>query len=184
VRRDADVSLTTDTFVQGEQEMNRLLKTMLIGASVASLAVVSAFAQERAERSNDDRARAPASQMGREATNPEIAADAPNARLAGLIRNTTPPVAQRNKNIANVRRIATGVYCIRPTAASGINTATAVVTLTVEYFFSFYNESKVQWASRQSGCTANEIGVYTLADVNLNARYTFSNTVSFSIIVP
>jgi hypothetical protein len=159
--------------------MNRLLKTTLIGASVASLAVVSAFAQERAERSSNDRARAGRSEAAPEA----VVADAPGVRLAGLIRfdNLVP---QRNKNIANVRRIAAGVYCIRPTAASGINPATAVVTLTVEYFFSVYNESTVQWASRQSGCNANEIGVYTFADVNLDARYTFSNLVSFSIIVP
>ena len=162
--------------------MNRLLKTTLIGAAIASLAVVSAFAQERAERSKNDRARADRGEAAAEA----VVADAPGVRLAGLIRltNSGPPVAQRNKNIANVRRIAAGVYCIRPTAASGINPATAIVTLTVEYFFSVYNESKVQWASRQSGCNSNEIGVYTLADVNLDARYTFSNTVSFSIIVP
>ena len=158
--------------------MNRLLKTMLIGASIASLSVVSAFAQEGAKRPANDRARADQ----REAA-PEVVADAPGVRLAGLIRFNNL-VAQRNKNIANVRRIATGVYCVRPSGASGINPATAVVTLTVEYFFSVYNESTVQWASRQSGCTANEIGVYTFADVNLDGRYTFSNTVSFSIIVP
>jgi hypothetical protein len=159
--------------------MNRLLKTMLIGASIASLSVVSAFAQEAAKRAGNDRARAGQS----EATPEAVVADAPGVRLAGLIRADNL-VAQRNKNIANVRRIAAGVYCIRPTAASGINPATAVVTLTVEYFYSLYNESTVQWASRQNGCTANEIGVYTFADVNLDARYTFSNTVSFSIIVP
>ena len=164
--------------------MNRLLKTILIGASVASLSVVAAFAQERAERSNNDRARAPASETGREATAPEIAADAPNARLAGLIRNTTPPVAQRNKNIANVRRIATGVYCIRPSAAAAINPTTNIVVLTPEYFYSVYNEVKVQWASRSNGCNSNEIGVYTMADANLDGLYTFSNAVSFSIVVP
>ena len=159
--------------------MNRLLKTMLIGASVASLSVVSAFAQERTDRRNNDRPRANQSEAAA-----EVAADAPGVRLAGLIRNSAPPVAQRNKNIANVRRIAQGVYCIRPTGASGINPATAVVTLTVEYFYSLYNESTVQWASRESGCASTEIGVYTFADVNLNGVYTFSNTVSFSIIVP
>jgi hypothetical protein len=159
--------------------MNRLLKTMLIGASVASLSVVSAFAQERAERSKNDRARAGQSEAAPEA----IVADAPGVRLAGLIRAPNL-VALRNKNIANVRRIAAGVYCIRPSAASGINPATAIVTLTVEYFYSLYNESTVQWASRDSGCNANEIGVYTFADVNLDGVYTFSNSVSFSIIVP
>jgi hypothetical protein len=43
---------------------------------------------------------------------------------------------------------------------------------------------KVQWASRGSGCNSTEIGVYTMADVNLDGVYTFSNAVSFSIIVP
>ena len=162
--------------------MNRMLKTMLIGASLASLAVVSAFAQERGDRSNNDRARAPASEMAKEAANPEVVADAPNARLAALIRRDL--VVQRNKNVANVRRIATGVYCIRPSAAAGINPTTNIVVLTPEYYFSLYNEVKVQWASRSNGCASTEIGVYTMADVNLNSVYTFSNAVSFSILVP
>ncbi len=58
------------------------------------------------------------------------------------------------------------------------------MVLTPEYFYSLYNEVKVQWASRGSGCNSNEIGVYTMADVNLDGIYTFSNAVSFSIIVP
>ena len=163
--------------------MNRLLKTMLIGASVASLSVVSVFAQEAAQRSGNDRARAAVSEMGKEAaTNPEIVADAPNARLAALILRDLR--IQRRKNVDNVRRIDVGVYCIRPSAASGINPTTNIVVLTPEYFFSLYNEIKVEWASRRSGCSANEIGVYTMADANLDGVYTFSNAVSFSILVP
>jgi hypothetical protein len=163
--------------------MNRLLKTTLIGASIASLSVVSAFAQERADRRADPKPRATASDIGKEAaTNPEIAADAPNARLAALIlRDGRVP---RNKGVNRVRRPAVGVYCIRPTAAAAINPATNIVMLTPEYFFSLYNEIKVQWASRGSGCDSTEIGVYTMADVNLDGIYTFSNAVSFSIVVP
>jgi hypothetical protein len=162
--------------------MNRLLKTMLIGASVASLAVVSAFAQERADRRADPKPRATESEVGKEATNPELVTDAPNARLAALIlRDLRIP---RNKGVNRVRRPAVGVYCIRPTVASAINPARIVVTLTPEYFFSLYNEIKVQWASRGSGCTSDEIAVYTMADANLDGIYTFSNAVSFSIVVP
>ena len=162
--------------------MNRLLKTMLIGASAASLSVVSAFSQERADRRADPQPRATQSEIGKEATNPEIAADAPNARLAALIlRDGRVP---RNKGVNRVRRPDVGVYCIRPTVASGINPATNIVMLTPEYFFSLYNEVKVQWASRRNSCNADEIGVYTMADVNLDGIYTFSNAVSFSIVVP
>ena len=163
--------------------MNRLLKTMLIGASVASLAVVSAFAQERAERRADPKPRATQNEIGKEAaTNPEVVAVAPNSRLAALIlRDVT---IQRNFNVAGVRRPQVGVYCIRPTGPAGIDPRTNIVVLTPEYFYSLYNEVKVQWASRGSGCNSNEIGVYTMADVNLNGVYTFSNAVSFSIVVP
>src|SRR5688572_24198034 len=112
--------------------MNRMLKTMLIGASVASLAVVSAFAQERADRRADPKPRATESEIGKEATNPEVATDAPNARLAALIlRDLRIP---RNKGVNRVRRPAVGVYCIRPTAGAAINPATIVVNLTPEYF--------------------------------------------------
>ena len=163
--------------------MNRLLKTMLIGASIASLAVVSAFAQERADRRADPQPRATQSEIGREAaSNPEVAAVAPNSRMAALIlRDVT---IQRDFNVSAVRRINTGVYCIRPSAAAGIDPRTNIVLLTPEYYFSLYNEVKVQWASRRNGCNSNEIGVYTMADVNLDGVYTFSNAVSFSIVVP
>ena len=59
------------------------------------------------------------------------------------------------------------------------------MVLTPEYFNSLYNEVKVQWATRGSGCNnSTEIGVYTMADANLDGIYTFSNAVSFSIVVP
>ena len=164
--------------------MNRVLKTMLIGASIASIAVVSAFAQERGDRPADPKPRATQSEIGKEAaTNPEIVAVAPNSRMAGLIlRDLT---IERDFNVATVRRLSAGVYCVRPTAATGIDPRTAIVMLTPEYFYSLYNEVKVQWASRGSGCNnTTEIGVYTMADVNLDGIYTFSNAVSFSIVVP
>ena len=162
--------------------MNNPLKAVLIGAVVASLASVSAFAQ--AERKPDPNAR-PRAALKTEAAKtgvPEIAAVAPNARMAALIRRDL--IVQRNKNVANVRRIDVGVYCVQPTAGFGINPGNSIVVLTPEYFYSLYNEVTVQWASTSSGCASNEFGVYTFADVNLDGIYSFSNAVSFSIIVP
>ena len=46
------------------------------------------------------------------------------------------------------------------------------------------NEIMVQWGTKGSGCSADRIAVYTLADINANGIYSFSNAVSFSIYVP
>lgn len=113
---------------------------------------------------------------------PMVAADAPNARMAGLIRRDLKIL--RNKNISDVNRKGAGIYCILPKAASGIDPDTAVVVLTPEYYYSTLNEIKVQWASKGSGCPASRIAVYTLSDRNGNGIYSFTNDVSFSILVP
>jgi len=111
-----------------------------------------------------------------------VVADAPNARLAALVRRDAKLV--RNKGVAALQRIAVGVYCITPAASTGIVPNTALVMLTPEYYYSLLNEIKVQWASAGSGCGANRIGVYTLADPYATGVYRFSNAVSFSIVVP
>ena len=111
-----------------------------------------------------------------------VVADAPNARLAALVRRDV--VLVRNKGVASVHRIATGVYCISPKGSTGIVPSTAIVMLTPEYYYSALNEIKVQWASAGSNCGSNRIAVYTFADVYANGVYRLSNLVSFSIVVP
>jgi hypothetical protein len=111
-----------------------------------------------------------------------VVADAPNARLAALVRRDARVI--RNKGVAALQRISTGVYCITPKASTGIVPSTAIVTLTPEYYFSALNEIKVQWASAGSNCGNNRIAVYTFADVYANGVYRLSNLVSFSIVVP
>jgi hypothetical protein len=111
-----------------------------------------------------------------------VVAVAPNARLAALIKRGGALL--RNKGVESVTIQDVGVYCIKPAAATGIDPATAIVMLTVEYFNSSFNEVKVQWATMGSGCGAGRIGVYTLADANADGIYTFSNQVGFSIVVP
>lgn len=111
-----------------------------------------------------------------------VVADAPNARLAALVRRDV--VLVRNKGVAAVQRISAGIYCITPKANTGIVPGTAIVMLTPEYYYSVLNEIQVQWASAGSGCGANRIGVYTFADIYANGVYRFSNGVSFSIVVP
>jgi hypothetical protein len=158
--------------------INRQLKTLLLGAILSGFAV-AAMAQDS---DNGRRAIPDARNPSKLDAQPMAAADAPNARLAGLVRRDLTVV--RNKNIHNVTRPDVGVYCILPRAAAGITPSTAVIVLTPEYYYSTVNSILVQWASRGSGCPSNRIGVYTLADSNGDGRYTFSNAVSFSIVVP
>src|SRR5262245_26014719 len=119
--------------------MNRPFKAVLLGAVLTSLAAVTAFAQESANDGPDTRR--PRATIEREAAAPparEVAADAPNARIAALIRRDL--LIPRNKGVQSVRRIARGVYCVLPTAASGVNRQTAIVQLTPEYWFSLQTE--------------------------------------------
>jgi hypothetical protein len=152
--------------------------TFLLGATFSAAFAFAAAAQSapaapEAPRDGDGRASAAA---------PVVVADAPGVRLAALIRRGG--VLIRNKGVSSVSHPSTGVYCILPTAASGITPSTAIVTLTPEFFYSLYNEIKVQWDSTKSGCPANTIAVFTFADPNANAIYTPSNAVGFSIVVP
>jgi hypothetical protein len=147
------------------------------------LACASVTAQER-DGDQDDRPRFNAERSEQRAIEPSAApAVAPNARLVVLVRAPDGRVVLE-KGVRSVERIARGVYCIRPDAASGIDPANAVVVVSVEYYYSLYDEVKVQWARRENGCGRNRIGVYTLADENLNGVYSFSNAVGFVAYVP
>jgi hypothetical protein len=158
----------------------RWLKPLLFGAIAVLVSLAVATAQDR-ER---DRPRYKDDPNARAGVQPQAGpAVAPNARLAALIR-APDGVIVKSTGVQNVQRIARGVYCIRPTAASGVDPQTAIVIVSVEYFYSLINEVTVQWARQQNGCGASRIGVYTLADENLNAVYNFSNTVGFAVYVP
>lgn len=156
----------------------RRSKTVLLAASLCAFALAAAAqtadVNKQRPRESANSARAPAPST--------VNADAPNARLAALIRYDAALI--RTKGVAAVQRIDVGVYCITPTAASGIVPSRAVVNLTPEYYYSQLNEIKVQWASAGSGCGNNRIAVYTLADTNADGIYAFSNRVGFSIVVP
>lgn len=155
----------------------RRFVSLALGALIVMVAGAVASTQERDRpRLNDD----PSARAASRANRP---ADAPNARMVALVR-APDGVVILQKNVRRVRRISRGVYCIRPDPGAGIDPRTAVPVVSVEYFYSLISEVMVQWARRQNGCGRNEFGVYTLADRNLNARYTFSNAVGFVIYVP
>jgi hypothetical protein len=111
-----------------------------------------------------------------------VAADAPNARLAALIRYGGKII--RSKGVDSVTKNGTGVYCIKPTASSGIDPTTAIAIVSVEWYWTQFKNAMVQWGSQGTGCGQDKIGVYTLGDFNNDARYTLSNDVGFSIYVP
>jgi opacity protein-like surface antigen len=107
---------------------------------------------------------------------------APNARLVALVAAGGKLI--KSKGVDSVTRINEGRYCIRPQASLGIDPSNSIAIVSVEYFYSNFNEVTVQWASRGSSCGSDRFAVYTFGDFNLDARYKFSNDVGFTIIVP
>lgn len=159
---------------------DRWLHPALAGMVILLTAGAVAVAQER----TGDRPRFKDAAESQRAVEPQAAAaDAPNARMVALVRAPDGRLVS-GKGVHSVQRIATGVYCIRPTNATGINPLTAVAVVSVEYFYSLFNEVTVQWARLQNGCGNARIGVYTLADPNLTGRYRLSNAVGFVVYVP
>jgi hypothetical protein len=159
----------------------RRSKTLLLAATLCAFAFAAA-AQTAETGQQRPRENAGGAARSAPASLAPVAADAPNARLAALVRYGGAVI--RKKGVSNVTRIAAGVYCITPTGGSGIVPSTSVVMLTPEYYYSQLNEIKVQWAAVGSGCGNTRIGVYTFADLNADGIYTFSNAVGFSIVIP
>ena len=160
--------------------MRRQLRALTIGALIFGLSGMALAAENAKPSSNPPRSGGAANAAMGPA--PAVVADAPNARLAALIRRDL--VILRNKNVAKVTRPSPGIYCILPKASAGITPSTAIVQLTPEYFYSVQSEIKVQWAAAGSGCPANTIAVYTLRDPSQSGLYVVTNGVSFSILVP
>jgi hypothetical protein len=161
----------------------RRWKTFLLAATLSAFACAAAAQTAQTPPVNQPPPReSDGSTPAKAPVGAAVVAEAPNARLAGLVRAGGTIV--RNKGISSITRIGVGVYCILPVASTGITPSTAIVTLTTEYFYSQLNEIMVQWAAAGSGCPSNRIGVYTLADPNADGIYTFSNAVGFSIVVP
>jgi hypothetical protein len=157
--------------------MKRKLSVLAASATLALFAGLATAQEQRQDRARED-------ESGRGPAAREIAADAPNARLAVLVDAGGAVV--RQKGVQSVQRLRKGEYCIRPTAASGVNPRTAVLTATTEFYYTRANlfETLVQWAARGSQCGADRIGIYTLADYNSDGFYVFSNDVAFSVVVP
>jgi hypothetical protein len=84
--------------------------------------------------------------------------------------------------VQSVQRIATGVYCIRPSISINLNTAVTIVS--VDYYYSAFDEALVQTASVGSGCGTGRLGIYTLGDSDRDGNFSFSNGVGFSFLIP
>src|SRR6266540_2204860 len=112
----------------------------------------------------------------------QSAADAPNARLVALVDRAGNIL--QSKGVDSVKRIDTGVYCIRPQASANINPKNSIAIVTAEWSYSRFNEVEAQWARAGSGCGSDRFGVITTSDFNLNAKYVRSNDAAFTIYVP
>ena len=158
--------------------LGRICKALFLPLMV--LAATGASAQEREfDRSRDTAAPRP---VTAQADQPMAygGLGAAYARIAGLIDAGGAPI--RTKGVQSIQRISTGVYCIRPSIS--INLSSMVTIVTVDYFYSNFDEAIVQTASASSGCGAGRFGIYTLGDPDHDGNYVFSNGVGFSFIVP
>jgi hypothetical protein len=164
--------------------MEDAVKREILGyiAPAATALALVAFTASTAQNAEKEHPRA-GSQAGGEVQPMALGGlVAPGARLAAFVNAGGGPI--RTKGVDSIVRIDTGVYCIRPTAGSGIDVAKSLVIVSPEFFNSIADEVSVQWAAQGSGCGSARFGIYTLIDSNHDANYSFSNGVAFSIYVP
>ena len=155
------------------------LKALVLGTALALIAGSVLVARE------GDRPRYKDNPDGAAVAQPRAnsIANAPSMRMVAVVRSPDAVIAI-SKGVESVTRPATGVYCIKPDPALGINPKRTIALVSVEYFYSQLNEVMAQWARLGHDCGDDKFGVYTLADRNANAFYSFSNLVGFTIVVP
>ena len=98
---------------------------------------------------------------------------APNARLAALIANDGSVV--RSKGVASVTHPQTGVFCVRPSFSTNVNTL--IPSLTPEFIHSPDIDISVQYQSAPLVCPG-AIAVFTLRTNGVFADE------AFTIVVP
>lgn len=112
---------------------------------------------------------------------PAPAAASSTARLAAVVAHGGAII--RSKGVASISNPYIGTYCIRPTAASGVNPRNIVPVVTVDYDRSAYNEVTAQYSDTGLDCPTGTIEVLTFDDRNHDAFYFDSNQVGFTIVI-
>lgn len=111
-------------------------------------------------------------------------ADAPNARLAALIRVNVNPrsvVVFRSKGVASVTSPVVGLVCIKPSATFNVNQI--VPNVSIDFSNSFVGNNMVEYRSAGVGCPTGNIAVRTFVlDPDVNKRP--DDGVAFTIVVP
>ena len=109
-----------------------------------------------------------------------IAAQAPYARVAALIKNGGTLL--RSKRIARVTRVATGRYCIDPSIEIDVNRAIVVATVDWSHSLPGSDADLVQWRSTGADCAPGSFEVLTFR--NSSGNFVPSDAVAFSFVVP
>jgi hypothetical protein len=166
--------------------MRAAFQTIAWAALAAMTAGSVAIAAEPAKRSASAKQRqdAPVAASRAAASTPSAigGAVAPGVRLAALVDQGGGVI--RSKGVARVTRPSTGRYCIYPASGSGVSPSNVVPVVSVDYSNSSVHESLVQYRSAGVHCPSTAIAVVTMADLDLDGVWGFSNTVAFTIIVP
>jgi hypothetical protein len=90
------------------------------------------------------------------------------------------------KNIASIRRVATGIYCVTPVAGVNISGTTPALT-TDDYNSGPANGAGVPilaYSSLDNQCASSEIEVLTYRATGATPTIALDNNTSFAIVVP
>ena len=98
-------------------------------------------------------------------------------RASAQVDDGTPPTFVQNSGFTAVARTGTGVYCLTP--AAGIDPATSVAVVSVDWYHSSGTNLLAQVSLPSAACAANEFEVRTFLDDG-----TASDDVAFTIVVP
>lgn len=112
-----------------------------------------------------------------------VLAQAPNARLAALIDGGSTVgslTVVRQVGVAEVTNPATGVFCVRAAASTGIKPAKVVPIVSTEYTLTTGFDTATQWASGRTSCPSGTVEVRTFDTSTSDAV----NGAAFTIVIP
>jgi hypothetical protein len=105
-----------------------------------------------------------------------------NARVIVFVDGNNPRtrVVKRSVGVQSVTNPVPGRFCLRPTAASGVDTADTVPIVSTEYIGTGGYDGFAQWNSTRQGCPQGTFTINTF-DASQGAPL---NDVAFTVLIP
>ena len=105
-----------------------------------------------------------------------------NARVVVFVDGNNPRtrVVKRSAGVQSVTNPVPGRFCVRPTVASGVDTADTVPIVSTEYIGTSGFDGFAQWNSSRQGCPQ---GTFTINTFDASTG-TALNDVAFTVLIP